>query len=88
MDLFRKSKKITFSEKDVTIYEISAESYLKLLRGEVKDDFSLLKNNISLSEEELKNLNPRAFEVLMREFLELNKELFETSGSEKVDEKK
>jgi len=88
MDLFRKFKKITFSEKDVIVYEISAESYLKLLRGEIKDDFSLLKNNISLDEEELKNLNPRAFEVLLREFLELNSELFETSGNEKVDEKK
>jgi len=88
MDLFRKSKRITFSEKDVIVYEISAESYLELLRGEIKDDFSLLKSNTSLTEEELKNLNPRAFEVLLREFLELNSELFEKSSNEKVDEKK
>ncbi len=86
MNLFRKSKKIEFSEKEVIIYEMDVKSFIKLQRGEYKDDLELIADNSSLSLEELKNINFLAYQKILEEFYKLN-DVKEENGEE-VDEKK
>ena len=88
MKLYRKSKKISFDEKEVEIYEIGVKELLKLNSDEYKNE-DILVDCTNLTQEEIDTLNIEAFNLIYNEFFELNKEHFEQKeGSEKLDKKK
>jgi hypothetical protein len=74
MNLFRKSKTITIQNTQITVYEMSVKSLLKLSRNDYNDSAEILKDNTSLSNTEFENLSIEAFNLLLKEFEDLNKE--------------
>jgi len=87
MKFYREKKVIEFEEKEVELYEIDVYSLLKLANGEYKNNEEIIVDNSNLNNEDFKNISIEAYNLIEKEFLELNKKHFSDKG-EKTDKKK
>ena len=87
MKLFRDKKKLVFEERDIEVYEVSVEIFLRYLDGEYESERAFVLANTNLSEDEKKELSIDAYNKIANAFFELNKKHFSQKG-EKADKKK
>ena len=88
MNLFRKRKTLEFEEKKVELYEINVRSLAKLAGGEYIDEISIIADNSNLTEEDFEDMSIEAFNLIEKEFFELNKSFIEKKEGEEPDKKK
>ncbi|MCD6432964.1 MAG: hypothetical protein J7L21_02890 [Sulfurimonas sp.] len=84
--LFRKSVKLTFEEKEITIKEISVEVLLKVESGEITLDNAFLLNECAGLD--IEKISPIAYKPIMEKIDSLHKDYFETEESEDETVKK
>jgi len=77
MNFYRKSKKIKFDEVEVEVSEITPLTLTKIINNEYKNELELLQDHVN---QDISNISVSAFNKLLSEFNELNKEHFETSN--------
>ena len=77
MNFYRKSKKIKFDEVEVEVSEITPLTLTKIINNEYKNELDLLQDH---TDKDISNISVSAFNKLLSEFNELNKEHFETSN--------
>jgi len=77
MNFYRKSKKIKFDEVEVEVSEITPLTLTKIINNEYKNELDLLQDHVN---QDISNISVSAFNKLLSEFNELNKEHFETSN--------
>ena len=77
MNFYRKSKKIKFDEVEVEVSEITPLTLTKIINNEYKNELELLQDHVN---QDISNISVGAFNKLLSEFNELNKEHFETSN--------
>jgi len=87
MNFYRAKKVIEFEEIEVELYEINIKSLLKIANNEYKNNEEIIIDNSNLTKEDFENVSLKAFNLIEKEFLELNKEHFSGEG-EDTDKKK